>query len=117
MLFIFGKGDRMKENLRPCIVNIPEVTEKYRTAENSVIQTRVVNEAETHKGYFHTWAHESYVTNGFIVGTTAGQVSSLRGIVEYEDGTVHKVEPECITFTDDIDYNMIPDAGVKMIKD
>lgn len=90
----------MRENLRPCIVNIPEVTERYRTAGNSVIQTRIVSEAETHKGYFHTWAHESYVTNGFMVGTTAGQVSTLYGVVEYEDGTVHKVDPECITFTD-----------------
>ncbi len=113
----------MKEDLRPCIINIPEVTEKYRTAGNSVIQTRVVREAETHKGYFHTWAHESYVTNGFVVGTIAGKVSSLYGIVEYEDGTVHKVEPECITFTDkhvisvDIDYDMIVDAVAKMMKD
>ena len=113
----------MREELRPCIVNIPEVTEKCRAAGNSVIQTRVVNEAETHKGYFHTWAHESYATNGFIVGTTAGHVSSPYGIVEYEDGTVHKVDPECITFTDkhvisvNIDYDMIVDAVAKMMKD
>lgn len=113
----------MKENLRPCIINIPEITGKYRTEGNSVIQTRVVREAETHKGYFHTWAHESYVTNGFVVGTTAGQVSSLYGIVEYEDGTVHKVEPECIIFTDkhvisvNIDYDMIAEAVAKMMKD
>lgn len=90
----------MKEDLRPCIVNIPEVTERYRTAGNSVIQTRIVSEAETNKGYFHTWAHESYVTNGLMIGTTAGQVSTLYGVVEYEDGTIHKVDPKCITFTD-----------------
>ncbi len=113
----------MKEDLRPCIVNIPEVTERYRTAGNSVIQTRVVREAETNKGYFHTWGSEAYVTNGFMAGTTAGQVSTLYGVVEYEDGTVHKVEPECITFTDkhvisvNIDYDMIVDAVAKMMKD
>lgn len=89
-----------KKELRSCIVNIAEVTEKYRVAGNSVIQTRIVNKAETYKGYFHTWAHESYVTNGFIAGTTAGQISTLYGIVEYEDGTIHKVPPECIAFTD-----------------
>lgn len=113
----------MKENLRPCIVNIAEITEKYRTAGNSVIQTRVVREAETHKGYFHTWGSEAYATNGLMAGTTAGQVSTLYGVVEYEDGTIHKVDPECITFTDrcvisvNIDYNMIADAAVKMMKD
>lgn len=90
----------MKENLRTCIVNIPEVTEKYRTAGNSVIQTRIVSEEETHKGYFHVWANESYVTNGLMIGTTAGQVSTFYGVVEYKDGTIHKVDPECITFTD-----------------
>lgn len=90
----------MRENLRPCIVNIPEVTERYRTTKIAEFQTRVIKEAETHKGYFHTWAYESYVTNGFMVGTTAGQVSTLYGVVEYEDGTIHKVNPKCITFTD-----------------
>lgn len=113
----------MKENLRPCIVSVPEVTERYRTAGNSLIQTRVVSEAETHKGYFHIWAHESCVTNGFMVGTTAGQVSTLYGVVEYEDGTIHKVAPECIAFTDNhvtsvnIDYDMIANAVTKMMKD
>lgn len=113
----------MKENLRPCIVNIAEITEKYRTAGNSVIQTRVVREAETHKGYFHAWAHESYVTNGYLAGTTAGQVSTLYGVVEYEDGTIHKVDPKCIAFTDNhvisvnIDYDMIANAVTKMMKD
>ena len=113
----------MKEDLRPCIVNIPEVTDRYQAARDSLIQTRIVREAETHKGYFHVWAHESNVTNGFMDGTTDGQVSSLYGIVEYEDGTVHKVEPECITFTDkhvisvNIDHDMIADAVVKMMKD
>lgn len=113
----------MREELRPCIVNIPEITEKYRTAGNSVIQTRVVREAETHKGYFHTWGSEAYVTNGLMVGTTAGQVSTLYGVVEYEDGTVHKVDPECITFTErqkvniDIDSDIIAKAVVEMMRD
>ena len=90
----------MEKDLRTCIVNIPEVTERYRTAGNSVIQTRIVSEAETHKGYFHTWGSEAYVTNGYLIGTTAGQMSALYGVVEYKDGTVHRVPPECIAFTD-----------------
>ena len=90
----------MEKDLRPCIVNIPEVTERYRTAKSAEFQTRVIKEAENHKGYFHTWGSEAYVTNGYLAGTTAGQVSTLYGVVEYEDGTIHKVGPECITFTD-----------------
>ena len=113
----------MEKDLRPCIVNIPEVAERYRTTKSAEFQTRVIKEAETHKGYFHTWAHESYVTNGFMVGTTAGQVSTLYGVVEYEDGTIHKVDPECIALTDNhvisvnIDYDMIANAVAKMMKD
>lgn len=113
----------MEKDLRPCIVNIPEVTERYRTAKSAEFQTRVIKEAETHKGYFHTWGSEAYVTNGYLAGTTAGQVSTLYGVVEYEDGTVHKVDPECITFTKrqkvdiDVDSDIIVKAVVEMMKD
>lgn len=62
--------------------------------------SKVELEEETHKGYFHTWANEAYVTNGYLAGTTAGQISTLYGVVEYEDGTIHRVPPECINFTD-----------------
>lgn len=31
---------------------------------------------------------------------SGGQSSSLYGVVEFEDGTVHKVDPESITFID-----------------
>ncbi len=89
----------MKENLRPCTIKIEEETTTTRTIHGEK-HTKVVKEAETHKGYFHTWGSEAYVTNGYFVGTTAGQVSTLYGVVEYEDGTVHKVNPECIAFTD-----------------
>jgi hypothetical protein len=33
-------------------------------------------------------------------GHSAGQVSALYGIIEYEDGTVHYHSPEEIRFTD-----------------
>lgn len=89
----------MKEELRPCIVKIAEEAITTRAIHGEK-HTKVIKEAETHNGYFHTWGTESYVTNGFLAGTTSGQVSALYGIVEYEDGTVHKVDPKCITFTD-----------------
>lgn len=89
-----------KDGLRSCTVRIGEVTESYRSLPDMEKRTRVIKEAEIHNGYFHTWTTEAYVTDGYLVGTIAGQMSSLYGIVEYEDGTVHKVDPECITFTD-----------------
>lgn len=111
-----------REELRPCVVKIGEETVTTRTIHGER-NTKAVKEAETHKGYFHTWGNEAYVTNGFIAGTTAGQVSTLYGVVEYKDGTVHKVPPECITFTDEhvisvnIDYDMIAEVAAKMMKD
>lgn len=84
-----------KEELRPCIVTIATYPQG-RIKGNAIIEQKT----ETHKGYFHTWAVEAYVTNGFLSGTTAGQMSTLYGIVEYEDGTIHRLAPECIRFTD-----------------
>lgn len=88
-----------KEELRPCIVKIEEVTDSLKRIDGKRI-TNIIKEAELHKGYFHTWGSNQYVTNGYIVGTVAGQISYLYGVVEYEDGSIHKVDPECITFTD-----------------
>lgn len=89
-----------RDQLRPCTVRINEVTEEYRALPDMEKKTRVIREAETHKGYFHTWGAEAYTTNGYLVGTVAGQVSTLYGLVEYEDGTMHKVDPECIRFSE-----------------
>ena len=88
-----------ERELRPCIVKI----EKQQNRNSR--QCRIV-ETETHKGYFHKWDNEAYVVNGYLAGTTAGQMSTMYGIVEYEDGTVHRVLPECISFVDnDINEN------------
>lgn len=82
----------MKEDLRPCSVKIGEETETLQCINSDPI-TRIVKEGETHKGYFHKWIDE---------GASSGCESVMKsyGIVEYDDGTVHKVDPECITFTD-----------------
>lgn len=92
-----------KEELRPCIVRVEEIAESSRD-RLGIKSVDIIREAEIHKGYFHVWGSEQYVTNGYLVGTVAGQVSSLYGVVEYEDGSIHKVDPECIIFTDR-DYN------------
>lgn len=84
-----------KNELRPCTIKIM----KYPNRKINQC-SKIEPEEEMHKGYFHTWGSEAYVTNGFLAGTTAGQMSTLYGIVEYEDGTVHRVLPECIAFTD-----------------
>lgn len=110
-----------REELRPCRVEIGEETIKTRSIHGEW-NKKVIKENETHKGYFHTWVSEAYVTNGYLVGTTAGQMSTLYGVVEYEDGTIHKVAPECITFTDrhnatvNIDADVIGKVVAEMMK-
>lgn len=84
-----------KDELRPCIVKML----KYPNRKINQC-SKIEPEEETHKGYFHTWGTEAYVTNGFLAGTTAGQMSTIYGVVEYEDGSVHRMPPECITFID-----------------
>lgn len=84
-----------KKELRPCIVKMLKYPQRKRNQ-----CSKSEPEEEIHEEYFHTWGSEAYVTNGYLVGTTAGQMSTLYGVVEYVDGTVHRVPPECITFTD-----------------
>lgn len=89
-----------RNQLRLCTVRIGEVTETYRSFPDMEKKVRVIKEAEAHNGYFHTWGVEAYTTTGYLTGTAAGQVATLYGLVEYEDGTMHRVNPECIIFTD-----------------
>lgn len=82
----------MREELRPCMVKVGEVTETICNCigENT---SNVIKEAETFNGYFHKWIEE---------GASSGCESIIKsyGLVEYKDGTIHKVDPEYITFTD-----------------
>lgn len=104
-----------RQELRPCIVKIGEETETIQFINERPI-TKVVKNGEKHKCYFHKWIEESL---------SCGECSKITtyGLVEYEDGTMHKVEPECITFTDkhvisvNIDYDMIAEVAAKMMKD
>ena len=54
-------------------------------------------------GYFHTWEQYSRPIGAspMVGGATAGVVSQIHGIVEFEDG-VRRVDPTCITFCDEV---------------
>lgn len=68
-----------KEELRPCNVCVFNIV-KDAFGEDGV---------EHHKAYFHEWYERK--NGGF---------SELNAAVEYEDGTIHLVNSNSITFTD-----------------
>lgn len=57
-------------------------------------------EVEGEVGYFHTWEHCSYTIEAgpLVGGAPAGQFSRVYGIVEFEDGSVNRVDPTKIIF-------------------
>lgn len=85
---------------RPCIVHIPAVTRNRRQDLN--VYQEVVEPKKDVKALFHCWSHRSEVVGESYLrgGHPAGQVSSTFAIVEFEDGTVHEVEPWNIQFID-----------------
>lgn len=113
----------MREELRPCIVKTMKIEHGWKigkvVCENDKAreaQEVMEEKAETHKGHFHRWIDEDgTIGNKLIVRTY--------GLVEFDDGTIHKVAPECITFSDkhvisvNIDYDMIAEVAAKMMKD
>ena len=76
----------MKENLRPCVVNIPELTERYRTNIDDEIHTGIIRKAEIHRAYFHRAYFHKWVEDGASSGCES--IMKSYGIVEYEDGTI-----------------------------
>lgn len=90
----------IERELRPCIVHIPEKREYFR--ENRERKYRIKKTAENIKALFHCWNHRSELVGDspMIGGHPGGQVSGTFAIVEYEDGTVHEVEPTQIRFVD-----------------
>ena len=87
---------------RPCIVHIPAVTRNRRQDLN--VYREVVEPEKDVKALFHCWSHRSEVVGESYLrgGHPAGQVSSTFAIVEFEDGTVHEVEPWNIRFIDNL---------------
>ena len=89
---------------RPCIVHVPAVMKKKVHALGAVLDVYdVIGEPEKDvKALFHCWSYRSEVVGESPLrgGHPGGQISATFGLVEYEDGTMHEVEPQNIRFVD-----------------
>lgn len=76
----------IESGLRPCIVRIPDKKKQFKEM----------------KALFHCWDFRSEVIGESYLrgGHPAGQISATFALVEYEDGTIHEVEPTQIRFVD-----------------
>ena len=76
----------IESGLRPCIVRIPGKKKQFKEM----------------KALFHCWDFRSEVIGESYLrgGHPAGQISATFALVEYEDGTIHEVEPMQIRFVD-----------------
>lgn len=76
-----GLGMLVGIDYRPCFVN---------------------NKKQEIKALFHCWSHRSEVVGESALrgGHPGGQISATFAIVEYEDGTIHEVEPQNVRFVD-----------------
>ena len=90
----------IERELRPCIVHVPEKREYFR--ENRERKYRIKKSEEDIKALFHCWGYRSELVDAspMIGGHSGGRVSGTFAIVEYEDGTIHEVEPTQIRFVD-----------------
>lgn len=52
------------------------------------------------KALFHKWVEESYVKNAILKGECGGTVKTTFALIEYEDGTMAKIDPWNVMFTD-----------------
>jgi len=61
---------------------------------------KVKGKDKEEKGWFHGWEHWSNVVgeSAMIGGHSAGQISQVFGLVEFEDGTVKRIQPYDIVF-------------------
>lgn len=61
----------------------------------------VRQKGEDTRAWFHTWEHYAKPIDPSPVrgGHPGGQYSQVFGLVEFEDGTIHRVEPTNIIFT------------------
>lgn len=97
----------IEKELRPCIIHIPEKRQNYRKrGDNLNVYDKVIEPEKNIKALFHCWNFRSelYDASPLIDGHPGGQVSGTFAIVEYEDGTVHEVEPTQIRFVDNVMY-------------
>lgn len=76
----------IETELRPCIIRFQKKK----------------NQFDEIKALFHCWNFRSEVIGESYLrgGHPAGQISATFALVEYEDGTIHEVEPTHIRFVD-----------------
>lgn len=91
----------IERELRPCIVRIPDKKKQFKEM----------------KALFHCWNFRSEVIGESYLrgGHPAGQISATFALVEYEDGTIHELEPTQIRFVDNAmsEYVFPEDKGEK----
>lgn len=93
----------IKYELRPCIVHIPEKRKNYqKKGDNLNVYDKVIEPYHDVKALFHCWNHKPEVIGRSYLRTDrpTTRVFQTFGIVEYEDGTIHEVEPTQIRFVD-----------------
>lgn len=86
----------IESGLRPCIVTIKR-TERE-------LSGKLHEDTYKFKALFQCWGYRSELCDAspMIGGHPGGQVSGTFAMVEYEDGTVHEVEPQNIRFVDNL---------------
>lgn len=84
--------------MRKCIVTIPAIERYMGINAEGEFQKEVFKQAETHNAFFHRWVDEQYKVPVYRNGSR--QYSPVFALVEYEDGTVHRVKPEHIKFVE-----------------
>ena len=93
----------IESGLRPCIVHIPEKRQNYsKKGDNLNVYDKMIEPEKNIKALFHCWNYRSELVGESYLrgGHPAGQISATFAIVEYEDGTIHEVEPTQIRFVD-----------------
>ena len=89
-----------KQDFSRCVEFLITAYENEKEKKPSIGRACVVR---NRTGYFHTW--EQYpklllAASPLIGGEPAGVFSKIFGIVEFEDGTVERVDPTDIQFSD-----------------
>lgn len=78
------------DELRPCKIEIPKLA-NYRIYAGGIRILNAIFPPESHNAKFHRWVDG---------GSEDFPKTKISGLVEYEDGTIHIVPSEYITFVD-----------------
>ena len=57
------------------------------------------------RGMFHRWADYARPHTAALRSDTSGQYWDVYGLVEYEDGSMHYIEPNMIQFVDHSEFS------------